>query len=65
MPGARKPRPGSIAVSDARIAILLPTEVDRQLRALSARRGTSVSKIVREWITEKLREGSTDQEPTT
>jgi predicted DNA-binding protein len=56
MPGVRKPRPGSIADSDARIALLLPKEVDRQLRALSASTGTSVSKIVRAWIVEKLAE---------
>jgi len=66
MPAARrKITSNGIGVADARISILLPTKIDRQLRALSASTGTSISKIVRAWITEKLRDGSTDQEPLT
>jgi hypothetical protein len=40
----------------ARLTIILPVEVDEQLRRLAAQRGTAVNPIVRDWIIEKLRE---------
>jgi predicted DNA-binding protein len=61
MPAARrKITPNGVTEGDARISILLPKRIDRQLRALSASTGTSVSKIVRAWIVEKLREVDQD-----
>jgi hypothetical protein len=71
VPGARKTRhPNGIGDADARISILLPKDIDRQLRALSASTGTSVSKIVRAWIVEKLQmdelpltDGETEPDP--
>jgi hypothetical protein len=41
---------------DVKFTMLLPPDLDRQLRMLAARRGQPVGPIVREWITEKLRE---------
>jgi hypothetical protein len=44
------------AETDVKLTLLLPPDVDRQLRALAARRGDRVGPIVREWIIEGLRE---------
>jgi hypothetical protein len=44
------------AETDVKIAILVPRDFDRQLRALAARRGDRVGPIIRGWIIKKLRE---------
>jgi hypothetical protein len=38
------------------LTLLLPANLDRQLRALASRRGQPVGAVVRAWITEKLAE---------
>jgi len=60
MPRFRKTHPDGVGEGDARISILLPKQIDRQLRALAASRGSAVSPIIREWIVEKLREVDPD-----
>jgi hypothetical protein len=61
MPGVRKIKPNGVGVADTRVAVLLPKDVGRQLRALAARRNSAVAPIIREWIIEKLSEtGSGD-----
>jgi len=54
--GKRKITPSGVGDADTRVAVLLPKGVDRQLRALAARRNSAVAPIIREWIIEKLRE---------
>jgi predicted DNA-binding protein len=46
--------------TNAKITLLLPADLDQQLRALAARRGSPVGPMVREWITEKLAETAND-----
>jgi hypothetical protein len=58
LPGKRKITPSGVGDADTRVAVLLPKEVGRQLRALAARRNSAVAPIIREWIIEKLRETS-------
>jgi hypothetical protein len=52
--GMRKPRMNGVGVADTKITIALPKDIDRQLRALAARRGQKITPIVREWIIETL-----------
>jgi hypothetical protein len=40
----------------ARLTIVVPVDVDEQLRRLAAKRSTGVNPIVRDWIIEKLGE---------
>ena len=54
MPGKRKITPSGVGDADTRVAVLLPKDVGRQLRALAARRNSAVAPILREWIIEKL-----------
>jgi hypothetical protein len=54
MSGMRKPRMNGVGVADTKITIALPKDIDRQLRALAARRGQKITPIVREWIIETL-----------
>jgi predicted DNA-binding protein len=56
VPGVRKINPEGVGVADTRVAVLLPKDVGRQLRALAARRNSAVAPIIREWIIEKLNE---------
>jgi len=56
LPGKRKITPSGVGDADSRVAVLLPKEVGRQLRALAARQNSAVAPIIREWIIEKLRE---------
>jgi hypothetical protein len=54
MAGTRKFKdPAETAV---KLTLLLPEDMDRQLRALAASRGDRVGPIVRAWIVEKLAE---------
>jgi hypothetical protein len=62
--GKRKITPLGVGDADTRVAVLLPKEIDRQLRALAARRNSAVAPIIREWIIEKLAsEASRPHEP--
>jgi hypothetical protein len=38
----------------ARLSIVVPVEVEQQLRRLVAKRGSAINPIVRDWIIEKL-----------
>jgi hypothetical protein len=52
--GKRKITASGVGVADTRMAVVLPKEVGRQLRALAARRNSAVAPILRDWIIEKL-----------
>lgn len=49
----------------ARLTIILPVEVEQQLRRLAAQRGSAVNPLVREWIIEKLDEAKISPGSTT
>jgi len=44
-----------------KITLMVPVDVDRQLRVLAARRGIGVGPVIREWIVEKLRTATSDR----
>jgi hypothetical protein len=44
-----------------KITLMVPADVDRQLRELAVRRGQPVGPMVRMWITEKLRKAEPGQ----
>ena len=44
-----------------KLTLLVPVDLDRQLRALVARQGMGVGPLVRQWIAEKLREVEKDR----
>jgi hypothetical protein len=53
------------AETTTKITLIVPLDVDRQLRALAARRGQPVGGVVRQWITAGLREAMVaEMEPT-
>jgi hypothetical protein len=52
--GARKYQ--SSAQCTVKLVTLVSEDMDRQVRALAAKRGVGVATLVREWIIEKLRE---------
>jgi hypothetical protein len=58
MPGTRKFN----AVDDdtTKVTIIVPKDIDRQLRMLAARQGSGVGPLVRVWIAEKLDEARGD-----
>lgn len=64
MPGVRKIKPEGVGDADTRIAVLVPKEIGRQLRALAARRNSAVAPMVREWIIEKLTEAGSSAPAT-
>ncbi|HWB48366.1 MAG TPA: hypothetical protein VG651_04590 [Stellaceae bacterium] len=56
MAGKRKVTETGVRVADTRVAVVLPKDIGRQLRALAVQRNSAVAPIIREWIIEKLRE---------
>jgi hypothetical protein len=52
MPGTRKYN--SVDEDTAKLTIVVPKYLDRQLRMLAARRGDRVGPMVRTWIADKL-----------
>jgi hypothetical protein len=60
VPGVRKINPKGVGDADTRVAVVLPQEIGRQLRALAARRNSAVAPIIRDWIIEKLREADSE-----
>jgi plasmid stability protein len=52
MAGTRKYNP--VDEDTAKLTIIVPKDIDRQLRVVAARHGSGVGPLVREWIVEKL-----------
>jgi hypothetical protein len=53
MPGTRKYNP--VDEDTTKVTIIVPKDIDRQLRMLAARQGSPVGPMIREWIAEKLK----------
>jgi len=54
MPGTRKY--GSVDETTAKLTVIVPLDIDRELRALAARQGIAVGPMIRGWISGKLKE---------
>jgi hypothetical protein len=60
MVGAGTRRFNSVDEDTTKVTIIVPKDIDRQLRMLAARQGSGVGPMVRAWIADKLHEA----EPT-
>ena len=57
MPGTRKY--GAVDEITAKPTVVVPLDIDRELRALAVRQGIAVGPMIRRWLIEKLSDPET------